>query len=75
VNPTVSGHYSAITPYVKPFFPPDLCSQPWLIDSVTAFSMYVLFLFVLFAFFENKMVFIIQALQHNKTPSTFSKLY
>ena len=29
-----SSHYSAITPYAKPFFPPELCSQPWLIDSV-----------------------------------------
>ena len=26
---------SAITPYVKPFSPPELCSQPWLIDSVS----------------------------------------
>ena len=25
---SVSGPYSAIDPYVKPFFPPELCSQP-----------------------------------------------
>ena len=31
----VSGHYSAITPYAKPFFPPKLCSQPWLITLFT----------------------------------------
>ena len=30
----VSGHYSAIPPYPKPFFPPDLCSQPWLITAL-----------------------------------------
>jgi hypothetical protein len=28
---SVSGPYRPITPYVKPFFTPQLCSQPWLI--------------------------------------------
>ena len=58
----VSGHNRPITPYVKPFFTPQLCSQPWLIDSVvcmqymTAFSMF----FCLFVVFVNKMLFIIR---------------
>ena len=34
---SVSGLYSAIDPYVKPFFPLELCSQPWLITSLTPF--------------------------------------
>ena len=29
-----SGPYSAIDPYVKPFFPPEF-SQPWLITALT----------------------------------------
>jgi hypothetical protein len=30
----VSGNNSAITTYVKPFSPPELCSQPWLITAL-----------------------------------------
>jgi hypothetical protein len=31
----ISAHYSTITSYVKPFSPPELCSQPWLIAALT----------------------------------------
>jgi hypothetical protein len=34
---SVSGPYRPITPYVKPFFPPELCNQPSLITSLTPF--------------------------------------
>ena len=30
----VSGNYSAFATYVKPFSPPELCSQPWLITDL-----------------------------------------
>jgi len=29
--PPVLNHFSLLIPYVKPFFPPELCIQPWLI--------------------------------------------
>ena len=34
---SVSGPYRPISPYVKPFFAPQLCSQPWLVTALTPF--------------------------------------
>jgi hypothetical protein len=67
-----------LPPYVKPFSPPDLCNQPWLIDSVVCVCnlwQHFLCSFVCLVFSWIKCYSSYGALHYNKTPSTFSKLY
>ena len=49
---SVSGPYSAIDPYVKPFFTPQLCSQPWLINLFIVFHVCTSFCRIAYACFS-----------------------